>query len=177
MKSPAALGGAIQSAITTGNCGPASGGEIHTSPKACFGRTLGSANRRSAFGIVFLVRISRAFLFTCLFRGIEPTISHSNLGKGIELSSVVGLPPATRPRRTKAELMGGRGHWRVAATMMSGAYAQEANTGQFNTRSGHSRPVQPNASMRQGQNADERACQRAPQRNRAALERRLRRSH
>jgi hypothetical protein len=30
--------------------------------------------------------------------------------------------------------------------------------------------------MRQGKNADERACQRAPQRNRAALVRRLRRS-
>ena len=35
--------------------------------------------------------------------------SYSNLGKGIELSSVVGLPPATRPRRTKADADGGQG--------------------------------------------------------------------
>ena len=59
--------------------------------------------------------------------------------------------------RSKRMLMGAAVIGCVAATMMSGAYAQEANTtGQFNARSGQppSTAGQPNASMRQGQNAD-----------------------
>jgi uncharacterized protein YraI len=58
--------------------------------------------------------------------------------------------------RSKRMLMGAAVIGCVAATMMSGAYAQEANTtGQFNARSGQqpSTAAQPNAT-RQGQNAD-----------------------
>ena len=57
--------------------------------------------------------------------------------------------------RSKRMLMGAAVIGCVAATMMSGAYAQEANTTGHNARSGQqpSTVAQPNA-MRQGQNAD-----------------------
>jgi hypothetical protein len=61
--------------------------------------------------------------------------------------------------RSKRMLMGAAVIGCVAATTMSGAYAQEANTtGQFNVRSGGQPAIngQPTAAMRDGQGADTR---------------------
>ena len=77
--------------------------------------------------------------------------------------------------RSKRMLMGAAVIGCVAATMMSGAYAQEANTtGQFNARSGQppSTAGQPNALDAPGpKRRCERACQRARERQPCGHER------
>jgi hypothetical protein len=90
----------------------------------------------------------------------------SNLGGSFELLSVVGVPSAARPRRTKKRsvqmrsnrmLMGAAVIGCLAAAMTSGAHAQETNMKeQLNARTGHQPAASARASgsIRQGQSAD-----------------------
>ena len=88
----------------------------------------------------------------------------SNYDEGFELLSVVGFATSNETTtnnkrrvqmRSKRLLMGAAVIGCLAATMTSGAYAQEANTiGKFNARAGRQQPstsAQPNASRRQRQ--------------------------